>query len=1017
MVFAVVLFALSLSPDAVIGARTPALSPDGKTVAFSYLGDIWTAPTSGGRATRVTVHVRHEIRPQFSPDGKQLAFSSDREGGYDVYVMDAAGGKPKRLTYHSASDMVTDWTADGKKVLFLSNREARRTAVYAVDVMTGATTRLTDEDYQYCYAASASPDGRRLAITRGAAAWYRKRYKGGGQFDIYTYAPESREYERLTDWEGQDHWPMWTPDGRSVVFVSERSGAFNLWRMPAGGGNPTQLTTFADGMVRYPSIARRSGDIVFEYGPDLYHLPPGGNPRRIALQAATDDPFNLTERRTLTSGASDLAVSPDSKRLAFVLYGDIYSVSADGGTAKRLTSGPAVESDPAYSPDGKQIAFLSERNGTPQVCIMGTDGSNLRELSTGGGPKEDVGFSPDGKHVYFVEGPSGVALWRVAAEGGPAEKVRPGPSLDSWAVSPDGKWLLVSRSEIRETWDVELMPTDLSAPPVNITRRPGYNSYVRWIGDGRQIAYVYRDNWRRGLDPAIHVLPLERKPDKLDDEAADEADKDKERPLQVDWEDIHTRARQVASYAGQQHEFAVMPDGKTIVFVAAPDGTRRFYSVGVGGENLKPLATATTVSGSLIPDKAGKKVYYIGSGGSIQTVSLDGTSGRVAFTAEITVDRRDESKALFHQGYWILKHYFYDPGMHGVDWDAVRAEYEPFIERTYHNQDMTYFFTLMLGELGASHLGFSIPEDSPRPTGNLGVLLDETHTGPGARVVEVVKRTPASRPESLLSPGDTILQVDGKPVQHNESLHELLDGTVGKVVTLEVSNGTEKREVRIRPISGSALSEARYENMVDTRRAAVLEQSGGKLYYMHIQSMNLPSLERFERELWRDAAPYEGLILDVRGNGGGHIATFLLEALERRAYAYRQNRGEERLEVSPSRVWRKPTVLLIDEGSASNSEIFASGFRDFGLGKIVGTPTAAGVIGTSDRTLFDGRTTIRVPFVWVRRLDGTTMENTAVQPDILVPIGVKDILNRKDIQLERAVKECMEAVRRGQAPR
>lgn len=998
---------LALLPQSapVLGAHHAALSPDGKTVAFSYRGDIWTVQSSGGSATRITIHPAHDTRPQFSPDGTKIAFSSNRTGGYDVYVVDASGGRPTRLTFHSAADNVVDWTPDGNRVLFLSSRDGERTAVHDVEVATGATHKITDENYQSYYGAAMSPDGKNLALFRGASAWYRKRYKGGGQSDIWLYNPADKQYKKLTSYEGQDNWPTWTPDGKGIVFASERSGAVNLWRMSASGGSATQLTKYDKGMVLNPSAARKSGDIVFEQLGRLHILPPAGQERVLDFQAPSDDIANLVEKRPTNALSGDLAVSPDGTKAAFVIHGDIFTVKTDGGDAVQLTETNWIETLPQWSPNGKQIAYLSDKDGNPQIWIMNADGTGQKAATTGGARKERLMFSPDGKLIYYLVGPYGAALFRIPVDGGAEVKVHPGPGVDSLAFSPDGKWLVVSREDAAESNDLVLLRTDLSEEGVNITRKPGENTGVRWTPDGKGLLYTFRPTWRRGLDPALYYLSLDRAPDKLGEE--DDKKKDEKTDTKVDLEDIHTRSKLIAGLPAQSASFALSPDGKTVLFMAAPDGTRRFYTVGVDGEGMKPIGTLQTVL-DLQFAKDPKKALYVGPGGSIRTISTDGTAGSVSFTADVAVDKSAEVQTLFNEAFYALKDYFYDPALHGAEWDALRPYYARLVAQCVTNEDLTYIFSQMLGELAASHLGFTAgSEATTRPTGVLGVEFDETYSGPGALVRKVIRRTPASRTESKLQSGEAILEVNGKPVRHTESLHELLEGTVGKVVTLKVAKdatGVGARSVKIRPIGMGDFGDILYDNWVDQRREMVSKLSGGKLYYMHIRSMNQPSLERFERELWGDAQNYQGLVLDVRNNGGGHIDEFLVSALARRKYSTREYRGQGREKPEPPKIWERPVALLINEYSASNSEIFADAFRTLKFGKIVGTPTSASVIGTSSRTLYDGRTSVRIPFVWWRRLDGTTMEGSAVEPDILVIPGAADLVSDGDPQLERAVK-------------
>uniref|UniRef100_UPI0040497788 S41 family peptidase n=1 Tax=Candidatus Fervidibacter sp. TaxID=3100871 RepID=UPI0040497788 len=1011
--------------------RYPSLSPDGKRLAFSYMGDIWVVSSEGGMAVRLTVHPAHDIRPRFSPDGKWIAFNSNREGNYDIYLMPATGGRPKRLTLHSADDVLGDWSPDGRWIVFSSNRDHRFSQIYLLEVETGYVRRLTSDETNL-HSPIFSPDGRYIVFCRGGVSWWRKGYRGSANSEIWRLPISINgeqislgKPERLTNFEGNDLFPMVAPEGR-LYFVSDRNGVFNIWRMPFAGLNEKgqeqrlEQVTKHDDRVLYPSMSRDGRLIAYEHDFSLWLLnTQSGEPKRLTIYAPSDEQQNRIQRLTLTGQATEFALSPDGKQIAFVVRGEIFLVNAEkGGEAKRLTDHPYRDFDISWSPDSRKLAFISERDGNSEVYIVDVKTQEMKRLtSTPDFAESSPKWSPTGNYIAFIRGPFGRQLCLVDVNTGEEKVIAEGPFIGEFEWSPDGRWICFNRRDpANNVTDLFIVPWN-GGEAINVTRMPYWNGNIVWTRDGKNI--VFRSS-RTDNNVDIYVLPLERPKEKLDEENQSEQKtppKDGEKKLpevRIDFTDIHKRIRRLTATIFNEGGFAVSPDSKTVVFTATPVNQPEIWSVPLEGGSLTRLASGVTASQlQFSPD--GNRIYFL-SGGSIRYLTRpSGSLDAVNFTARLTVDRVVELEHMFDEGWKLLKEQFYDEKMHGVDWDAMRDKYRPLIEHVALKEDFYALVSMMLGELNASHLGISGQTVRGPETAYLGVWFDPDHRGPGVKISDVLKNSPADRDESRLKVGEFILAIDGVDVANNEQLWEQLADKAGRVVELLVNEKPEKegaRTVKIKPINRGQWSDLLYDDWVEKRKRMVDEWSNGRIGYIHIRSMSQSELRKFEREFCAEVVgKKEGLIIDVRFNGGGRIHDELLGILKRRLYALEQYRGAPPF-TQPFQVWQKPTIVLINEFSASDAEIFPKAFRDLGLGKLVGVPTYGGVIGTYDVTLIDGTTFFRVPVTGWRTLDGVNLENYGVKPDILLEHSPDDNANDNDRQLKVAVEELLKALKK-----
>lgn len=1037
----VALAALALAPasfaqSSVSFPRYPALSPDGKTLVFSYQGDLWSAPTEGGApARRLTSHPAYDGRPQFSPDGKEIAFQSLRYGRNEVFTMPATGGPARRLTNYAGGDTLQGWAAGGKKVLIGSVRELNRRGVslYLVNDSDKPGRPKPLLGLTSVIGGQLSPDGTKLVFARGATDWPRIGYRGSANAEIWTYDLATKEFKQLTEFDGQDLWPLWLPDSKSIVFVSERDGTYNLYKMSASGGKPTQLTKYAGDGVRFPSVSADGTRAAFEVGDriETVSLTGGTTPKAVPLAVGADDKSNPIESLTLTSGASEVAPSTDGEQVAFAVRGDVFAAPATGGKAIRLTDAPQREGDVAWSPDGKTLVYVKDGD---LYAITSTDSDEPKlskslkrtsaRLTTGGQPKSSPHFSPDGKKLAYLQGKGELVV--ADADGKNPSVVAKALNLQELNWSPDSKWLTYSAED--EEFNNEVFVIALAGgKPINVSRHPRNDYAPSFSPDGSKLVWM-SERSERQFD--IFWVYLKKEDDERTGEGWQRL-KEKKKPaapgpapaaptpvtVMVDADGIHERVRRLTNTPANELGPVVSSGGEGVTLVAFSAGPELQLATIADGAPASAPPRRLAAGGSALTWAKGT-LFYLAQGGTIAAASPagPGEARPVPFRAKLTYDKRELQKAVFEEAWEVLHQVFYDPNFHGADWNALREKYRPIAAAASDPLDFYDVIRLLMGHLNASHIGITpgIISDggaTPIPTGLLGVIWDESYTGPGLKIARTLKGSPAERAESRLLAGEIVTAIGGVTLDADSNPDELLADTVGEKLPLTVKGADGKdREVLIVPTSTQALSAILYDEWTASRQALTHKLSDGKLAYLHIQGMDKLSQDRFEGGLFAEGYGRDALLIDVRDNGGGSTADYLLTMLTQPRHAFTIGRDgapgypTDRLPYYP---WRKPAGLLINENSYSNAEIFAHAFKQLDRGPIFGVPTFGAVVSTGAASLLDG-STIRTPGRgWWRISDGVNEEHTGAEPDVRVTISPADELAGRDPQLETAVKAML----------
>ncbi|HLU25586.1 MAG TPA: S41 family peptidase [Longimicrobiales bacterium] len=1067
-------------PEARPSFAEPGISPDGREIAFVSGGDIWTVPVEGGVARLLVSDASHNSRPLFSPDGRRLAFVSDRTGNGDIYVLELATGELRRLTFDDGLDQLDGWSPDGRWIYYSSTSRdiAGMNDIYRIPADGGTPMPVAADRYVNEFFAAAAPDGSTLAISaRGIASgqWWRRGHSHIDQSEIwlvrigngvaasnggpagasrFASAGAAPSYERVTDGKGKELWPMWGGDGRTLYYVSDRDGAANIWVLPADG-EPRRLTRFTDGRVLWPSISRDGRIIAFERGLSIWTLDTAtGEAREVPITLRGAPATTPAERLRLTAGFSDLALSPDGKKLAFVARGEIFAASAqDGGDAVRVTHTAAAEFQPVWAPDSRRLAYVSARDGVPNLYLYDfTTGEERRLTSSTVGDHSPV-FSPDGASIAFVRGGRELRVLdvasgreRVLATGSFGQPPILSPRSHAW--SPDGQWIAFLAPGEKSFTNIHLVPAaGGEARPVSWVSNV-FGSAVAWSPDGKQVMFNTRQRTEEGVIARVDLVP--RTPvfreDRFRDLFREEtprgasrsgasgdvaaarspargtsaAQADARRPERIEWEGLRRRM-EVLPIGLDIGYYTLSPDGKTLVAVASVAGRSNLYAYSLdetASQPAVPRQLTSTPGGKsgvqFSPD--GKTIYYL-DGGRIHTVPLDGGQPRqVNVTAELVVDFDQEKHEVFRQAWSYLNDHFYDPDFHGVDWNAVREAYAPFVAGARSRPELRRALQLMVGELNASHLGVNPPGGSSSPsTGRLGLRFDrvEYESAGRLRVSEVIALGPAD--VAGVKVGEYLLAVDGAPVGQGVNLDSLLEYRIGRRVELRVAptpDGRDARTVAVRPVNTSTEKGLLYRQWVEQNRAYVERESGGRLGYVHMPDMSWNSLLQLYLDLDAENHGKEGVIVDIRNNNGGFVNVYAIDVFARREYLIMTQRGAQPAPartVLGQRALGTPTILVTNRHSLSDAEDFTEGYRAHGLGKVVGEPTAGWIIYTWNQPLIDG-SVVRLPRMKVTDLAGNNMELAPRPVDVPVQRPVGESYTGRDSELDAAIRELLRQI-------
>lgn len=1045
--------------------RYPAISPDGSTIAFTYKGDIYKVSANGGEARQLTSNAAYDTHPVWSPDGKKIAFQSDREGSLDVYIMDANGGAPVRLTTNSGKETPITFK-DNDHVLFAAN------------VMPTAQDIIFPGDFDQIYEVSTQGGRPKLfsALTmedmsinsngdilyhdkKGYEDVWRKHHTSPITRDIWLKNANG-SFKKLTSFKGEDRNPIWASDGQSFYYLSEQDGSFNVYRRNINSGSDTQISHLKTNPVRFLSSSK-NGLLCYGYDGEIYTQREGSEPQKVNISIIADNEPQSLIRQIRSMGATEISISPDAKEIAFVMHGDVYVTSTQYKTTKQITDTPQQERGVDFAPDGRSLVYAAERNGCWQIYqakikndkenhfTYCTDIEEEQIVNTGKTSLQPQ-FSPDGKEVAYFEDRGTLRILnlkskdiRTVLEGKYMYSYSDGDIWFEW--SPDSKWLLSSYIGVGgwNNSDIALVKAD-GKEVHNLTESGYSDSNGKWVLGGKAMLFEsdragYRSHgsWGAEYDAYIMFFDLDaynrfnmskeeieladandKEKQKEDEKKAKEEEKakkkkdepikpEKVKDLELDLENCRDRIVRLTVNSSRLGDMLLSPEGDALYYLAAFEGGYDLWKHDLK-EDKTSIVLKNAGGGGMEADKDFKNIFL--AGGVIKKIAVSSMSSTIVnYEANFNYKPAEERQYLFDHIWRQVKDKFYDPKLHGVDWEGYRKTYEKFLPYITNNYDFGEMLSEMLGELNASHTGCRYrPGSSTLSTAALGLFYDQSYEGDGLKIKEVVKRGPFSVKKTGVKAGDIITAIDGKEIKAGADYYPLLDGKANKNVRISIKPAKGKEfDVTVKAISSAAEEEILYKRWVDRNRHIVDSLSNGKIAYVHVQAMNSPSFRTVYSELLSDKnRNRDAVIVDERHNGGGWLHDDLCTLLSGKEYQQFVPHGNF-IGKDPFNKWTKPSCVLICENDYSNGHGFPWVYKELGIGKLIGTPVAGTMTAVWWETLMDRSLVFGIPQVGCRDMRGTFGENTQLNPDIEVYNSPEDYLTGHDTQLETAVKEML----------
>src|SRR5262252_3217659 len=1095
-------------------------------ITFSYLGDIWTANEDGSAPQRLSDHRGHDMYPRFSPDGRWIAFSSNRYGNNDVFVIPAAGGAPRRLTFHTGNDEVVGWTRDSQSVLFRAAHGdgafPNVATLYEVPIAGGQERALP---LDWGYYGSFSPDGKQLVFNRHPAVWTRQHYRGSFAADVWIADLAGKTYSKLLPDERYNrYWPMWGADG-AIYYVADplpsdrnvvpgsadvRKSVNNIYKIAVAGGQPVQVTRHPDGNLFWPSMSSDGKVIVYEEDFGIWKLDVAtGRTNEIKIEIAADEKDNELEYETVTNEVDSFDISPSGRRAVISARGQILTIATDRGDITRVAPDNQASRNqfPKWSADGKYIAYVSDKSGRDEIWISDPEGRSPKRITDLDNEKGAIVWTPDSKSLLYTAADKKLYSYSVADGRTITVTSSDVNRIGSVAVSPDSKWVAFSKLDRTLRSHVYIAPiAGGEERHVSDDRLLYAENNAVWTADGRYLVFTSAEGFSNGIATqggigttmtlwALSLRDQERDPTNrdIDNEAQGlaaeaaarqnagrggrgSADAAAPQPpdVHVDWNGLARRARRITVPGTALGGLTPAPEGHAVALnVSTPgnggrgqpalgDNGSGIYIVDVESGQLTRVPPAPPATGEEVgatpggPPAAGlgsgmsfardgRTLYFrarnnlfaapinlnaatSGAGGT-QPAAAGGRGGRggrggapaessepaggapatarqVTYTGNLEVDHRALRAQVFNEGWRIMKNRFYDAKMHGANWNAVREMYEPLLENLVDEDELHTIMMMMIGHLNASHTGVN---GGPNPMRNAvqtrypGFDLVADPSG-YYKVGHIYKNGPADHDYFKLQSGHFVVSIDDHELKTSDNYWRYLTIAAGNKFHFLINDKPSKDgawEVAIMPANGQAFGDLQYARWVDDRRDIVTKASNGEIGYLHIRAMDAPSLRQFQLDLAANRTK-KALVIDQRFNGGGGIDQELLGILAGREYQYTVGRDAGVRQSRPQNFYG-PMVVMQNERSASDAEMFPAGFKALGLGKVVGVPTMAAVIGTGSYTLLDG-SAIRTPGSGVWTSTGQNMENYGVPPDVLIDNTPADHVKGRDAQVEKAVE-------------
>ncbi|MFK7812516.1 MAG: S41 family peptidase [Maribacter sp.] len=1054
--------------------RYPSISPDGSNIAFTYKGDLYRVSSSGGDATQLTFHDAHDYRAVWSKDGKTLAFASDRYGNFDIFTMDALGGPATRLTFHSADEKPYSFSNDNSAIVFGAVRQddvlhrqypiSRQPELYSVPVKAGRVKQLLTvpaEDIQM------NVEGTQMVYhdMKGYEDEFRKHHTSAITRDLWSYSVSSGAHTKLTSFNGEDRNPVYSKDGSSLFYLSEEGGTFNVHKLSLENpSNSLQITKFKTHPIR--SLSAGNGILSFSYDGELYTLAEGGEPKKVKINIRTQAGSNADKYVSVNGGVREMDISPDGKEIAFISRGEVFVTSVDGSLTKRLTNTPEQERFVKFTHDGKAVSYSSERNGKWDIYQTKKlrkeepyfFASTLLEEDTLISNAKDnylPEFSPDGKSVAFIEGRRTLKVMNLKTKQTvtlltPEELFHFSDGDKYFKWSPDSKWLLVDWGQTLSNSEVLLLSVD-GKKRTNLTESGYYDMAPKWVNEGKQMLWfsnrnglksyatsgsseydVYgmfftKDAWDKhnltkeeyDLMKQIEEGDKKDKDEKKDDDS-DKKEKKKKgdekekviKPLTFDWEDLDIRKSRLTIHSSKLSDAVLSKDGEKLYYLARFEKDLNLWETELRTKETKMVISLGAKSGSLQWDKKQENLFLL-SDGKIAKVDLKATKTEpVKIKSEMELDADAERKYMFDHIWLRTNAIFYHSNFHGIDWSAMRKEYEKYLPHIGNSMEFAEMTSELLGELNVSHAGgrYNSSIDNGDATASLGVFMDYSHQGDGIKIAEVIKGGPLDKGDFKLKSGMIIEKIDGETISMERDISSYLNRKAGNFVLLEiVGEKGGRKQITVKPISLREESRLLYRRWVKRNEKEVKEKSNGALGYVHIPGMSDEPYRTIYDQMMGKFIDKKAVIVDTRFNGGGDLVADLAMFFTGEAFLSYETEKKV-VGGEPTSRWTKPTLAIFNESMYSDGSCFASGYRDLKIGKTVGMPVPGTCSFAGWERLPNGGVWGVVP-VSAKNKAGEWMENNETNPEIRVKNDPGVINTGRDEQLERSIEELLKEVK------
>ncbi|WP_461641068.1 S41 family peptidase [Labilibaculum euxinus] len=1051
--------------------RYPSISPDGQTVVFEYGGDLFTISSEGGNATALTSNQSYDYQPVWSPDSKTIAFASDRYGNFDIFTIPVEGGTPNRITFNSKGEIPSSFTPDGQNILFSSTiSDDFKNAMfpsgvlpelYSVPVNGGKVSQILTSpalDAKY----SKNMEYILYRDSKGYEDHWRKHHTSAVTRDIWLYDVANKKHSMFSTFEGEDLYPVFNASNDEIYYLTEKSGSFNVWKAPVKDKTQlTQISTFEKHPVRFLSISN-SNKLCYSWNGEIYTQEEGKAPVKLKTAIAIDNKENEVSFEKLSSGATEMSVSPNGKEVAFIVRGEVFVTSVEYGTTKRITNTPEQERSVSFSPDGKALLYASERNGSWNLYQTKMTREDETQFANSTILKEEAvleidaetfqpKYSPDGKEIAFLE--DRVILKVINLE---SKKVRTilgkkwnysysdGDQHYDW--SPDGKWFLVNiYPHTIFMPDAAMVDAQGNQKVINLTESGYSDSDAKWSLKGNAMIWFtdkrgYRSHGSWGSQSDVYIqffnqkafddFKLSKEEKELKEEAEktkkeedkgddkdkkkdkkNKKDKDKVEDLNIEFSGMEDRQICLTINPSKLSDAILTPDGKKLFYLSKFEGGYDLWVNDLEEKETKKVLDLKGGGGAMQFDKEAKNLFLM-SGNSIIKVDVATNKRKnISYTAEMYLDKAKEREYLFEHVWRTMLRKFYDPEMHQVDWDFYKSEYKRFLPYINNNHDFAEMLSELLGELNASHTGsgYRARSKNPDQTAELGAFFDWNYEGDGLRIAEVLEKGPLNQADSKIKAGTIIEKIDGNVIPKNESYYPLLNHKADKKVLLSLYNPytKERWEETVKPVSG--INTLLYERWVKKRQEECERLSNGRIGYVHVKGMDSQSYRKVYSEILGKYGTYEAIVVDTRFNGGGWLHDDLATLLSGEVYSTLSPRGQD-FGTEPLSKWKKPSAVLISESNYSDACAFPYVYKTLKIGKLVGMPVPGTMTAVWWETLQDPTLYFGMPMVGVKDTKGKYIENHQIEPDIKVRNDYEVVTKGDDQQLKKAVESLLKEI-------